>query len=74
MFSANLVTSRLKTIIHYDRILVLDKGELAEMGTPIELFEKRDGIFQGMCQRSNIHREDFDSPEFATALEHEKEG
>jgi len=63
----------LKTIIHYDRILVLDKGELAEMGTPIELFSKQDGIFQGMCQRSNIHREDFDVPEFAAALKHEHE-
>ena len=53
---------------------MLDKGELAEMGTPIELFLKQDGIFQGMCQRSNIHREDFDVPEFSAALEHEKEG
>lgn len=53
------IAHRLKTIINYDRILVMDKGEVAEFDTPKKLFEQKDSIFQQMCQKSNITEEDF---------------
>ncbi|ODV82409.1 uncharacterized protein CANTADRAFT_19963 [Suhomyces tanzawaensis NRRL Y-17324] len=53
------IAHRLKTIINYNRILVLDKGELQEYDTPINLFNTDGSIFQQMCERSNITEEDF---------------
>jgi ATP-binding cassette subfamily C (CFTR/MRP) protein 1 len=53
------IAHRLKTIINYDRIVVMDQGRIAELDTPVKLYEKN-GIFRGMCERSGIRREDFD--------------
>jgi ABC-type multidrug transport system fused ATPase/permease subunit len=50
---ADPTTDRLRTIISYDRICVLDQGQIAEFDTPAHLFEA-DGIFRGMCERSGI--------------------
>jgi ATP-binding cassette subfamily C (CFTR/MRP) protein 1 len=52
------IAHRLKTIINYDRICVMDKGQIAELDTPIRLFEAN-GIFRGMCDKSQIRRDDF---------------
>ncbi|KAF8333586.1 ABC protein [Cantharellus anzutake] len=49
------IAHRLRTIISYDRILVLDKGEVAEFGTPLELLAQG-GLFTQMCHRSRIGR------------------
>ncbi|KAJ2618159.1 hypothetical protein EV177_000195 [Coemansia sp. RSA 1804] len=46
------IAHRLRTIIDYDRVLVLDKGKVAEFDTPKSLLQKRDGIFRGMCEKS----------------------
>ncbi|KAJ2661494.1 hypothetical protein IWW48_002361 [Coemansia sp. RSA 1200] len=46
------IAHRLRTIIDYDRVLVLDKGKVAEFDTPKNLLQKRDGIFRGMCEKS----------------------
>lgn len=53
------IAHRLKTIIAYDRIVVMDKGAIAEMDTPIALFKKEGGIFKGMCEKSGIVEGDF---------------
>lgn len=53
------IAHRLKTILNYDRILVLDRGEVKEFDTPWNLFNMENSIFQQMCQRSNILAEDF---------------
>ena len=53
------IAHRLKTIINYDRICVMDQGRIAEMDTPIKLWDAG-GIFRGMCDRSGIRREDFE--------------
>ncbi|EMC91328.1 hypothetical protein BAUCODRAFT_39495 [Baudoinia panamericana UAMH 10762] len=53
-----VIAHRLKTIISYDRILVMDAGNVAELDTPINLYDAN-GIFRSMCQKSGIRREDF---------------
>ncbi|KAH8927801.1 P-loop containing nucleoside triphosphate hydrolase protein [Atractiella rhizophila] len=40
------IAHRLRTILSYDRILVMDKGEVAEFDSPENLFRKEDGIFR----------------------------
>ena len=52
------IAHRLKTIINYDRICVMDQGSIAELDTPINLFDKG-GIFRSMCDKSHIARDDF---------------
>ena len=52
------IAHRLKTIIGYDRICVMDAGVIAELDKPIKLYDQG-GIFRGMCDRSGIRREDF---------------
>ncbi|KAK7203382.1 ABC multidrug transporter [Myxozyma melibiosi] len=54
------IAHRLKTIIGYDKILVLDGGKVAEFGPPRELFGMDDGIFRAMCTKSGIQDEDFE--------------
>ncbi|KAF4965895.1 hypothetical protein FSARC_6365 [Fusarium sarcochroum] len=52
------IAHRLRTIIGYDRICVMDAGRIAELDTPMELW-KRGGIFRSMCDRSGIRVEDI---------------
>ncbi|KAF2434674.1 bile acid-transporting ATPase [Tothia fuscella] len=42
------IAHRLQTIIDYDKVLVLDKGEVVEYGSPLELVNKEGGVFGGM--------------------------
>ncbi|CAE6485222.1 ATP-binding cassette transporter YOR1 [Saccharomyces cerevisiae PE-2] len=55
------IAHRLKTIVNYDRILVLEKGEVAEFDTPWTLFSQEDSIFRSMCSRSGIVENDFEN-------------
>ncbi|KAG6918643.1 hypothetical protein DXG01_012762 [Tephrocybe rancida] len=55
------IAHRLRTIIHYDRILVLDAGTIAEFDTPSNLFKRADGFFRGLCEKSNITWEEITS-------------
>lgn len=52
------IAHRLRTIVGYDRICVMDAGRIAELDTPLELWRKG-GIFRGMCDRSGIRQEDI---------------
>lgn len=52
------IAHRLKTVLHYDKILVLDKGEMLQYDTPLALFNEK-GPFREMCNDSNITLEDF---------------
>ncbi|KAF8665348.1 hypothetical protein AX16_000367 [Volvariella volvacea WC 439] len=46
------IAHRLKTVINYDRILVLDDGNIVEFGPPKELLTRVNGPFQEMCRKS----------------------
>jgi len=54
------IAHRLRTIINYDRICVMDQGKIAELDTPENLY-KLGGIFRGMCDRGGIRKEDITS-------------
>lgn len=54
------IAHRLRTIIHYDKILTLDRGEVKEFDAPINLFRNRASIFRSMCEKSGITELDFD--------------
>ncbi|MCJ1426399.1 hypothetical protein MMC29_004302 [Sticta canariensis] len=46
------IAHRLQTIIDYDKVLVLDKGQVVEYDAPWELMLRENGIFRGMCEVS----------------------
>lgn len=52
------IAHRLRTIISWDRILVMNAGEIEDFDTPLNLFD-REGLFRSMCDRSNITREEI---------------
>lgn len=54
------IAHRLRTIIGYDRICVMDAGRIAELATPLELWKMEGGIFRSMCDRSGIRVEDIE--------------
>ncbi|KAF9258420.1 hypothetical protein L218DRAFT_934784 [Marasmius fiardii PR-910] len=51
------VAHRLRTVIDYDRLIVLDKGRMMEFDTPWNLIQKQDGIFRDMCMKSGTFSE-----------------
>ncbi|KAK7032833.1 ABC protein [Favolaschia claudopus] len=54
------IAHRLRTIISYDRILVLEAGNIAEFDTPLNLFNRPESIFRGLCEKSNISSGDIE--------------
>lgn len=52
------IAHRLKTIIGYDRICVMDQGTVVEWDTPLALFDQG-GIFRSMCEKGGIRRGDI---------------
>jgi ABC-type multidrug transport system fused ATPase/permease subunit len=46
------IAHRIKTVVEYDRILVLDQGEIAEFDSPLSLLNQPESIFYKMCENS----------------------
>ncbi|KAJ2799483.1 hypothetical protein H4R20_004423, partial [Coemansia guatemalensis] len=46
------IAHRLRTVIDYDRLLVLDKGAVVEFDTPRNLLQIPNGHFRSMCENS----------------------
>lgn len=53
------IAHRLKTILHYDRVIVMEQGEIKEFDTPSHLYNSTGTIFRQMCDKSGISKEDF---------------
>jgi energy-coupling factor transporter ATP-binding protein EcfA2 len=43
------IAHRLQTVAYYDRIIVMDHGQIVESGTPLSLFEDTASLFRQMC-------------------------
>ncbi|KAJ1729342.1 hypothetical protein LPJ72_005025, partial [Coemansia sp. Benny D160-2] len=50
------IAHRLRTIIDYDKVLVLDDGRVAEFDTPHNLLQNEGGIFRSMCEESGEYK------------------
>ncbi|KAJ1970529.1 hypothetical protein H4R34_006034 [Dimargaris verticillata] len=46
------IAHRLRTIIDYDRVMVLDRGHLVEFQKPLTLLRTPDSLFRAMCEKS----------------------
>ncbi|KAL4728877.1 Transporter of the ATP-binding cassette (ABC) [Fusarium chlamydosporum] len=46
------IAHRLATIVDYDKVLVLDKGQVVEYAHPWELINNKEGTFRSMCDMS----------------------
>ena len=53
------IAHRLRTILSYDRVCVMDSGMIVELGTPEELFLMEQGVFRSMCEGSGIGLEEI---------------
>lgn len=53
---SSIATLTLRTVqrsaVTYDRVIVLDRGDVVEDGKPSELLTKDDGVFNAMCLAS----------------------
>ncbi|KKA26039.1 hypothetical protein TD95_000340 [Thielaviopsis punctulata] len=61
------VAHRINTIIDSDRVVVLDKGRVAEFGTPQELLKNTDGVFYGLVKQSGLLEADQGGSSSASA-------
>ncbi|KAF9901083.1 hypothetical protein EC991_006548 [Linnemannia zychae] len=46
------IAHRIRTIADFDRVLVMNAGEVAEFDKPLTLMRKEGGLFKSMCERS----------------------
>ncbi|TDL20293.1 multidrug resistance-associated ABC transporter [Rickenella mellea] len=53
------IAHRLNTIVYYDRVMVMDSGEVAEFDTPLNLFDKEESIFRSLCDEAGLSRPDI---------------
>ena len=44
-----VIAHRLATIAAFDKVLVLDKGEVLEYDSPLDLMQKEGSAFRGLC-------------------------
>ena len=51
------VAHRIRTVIDYDRLLVLEKGKVVEFDPPLNLIQKETGVFREMCLKSGMMAE-----------------
>ena len=54
-----VIAHRLSTIADFDRILVLDDGQVTQFGSPKDLWQIEDGLFRSLCESSG-ERDELD--------------
>ena len=45
--------------VYYDRVIVMDAGQVAEFDSPLNLFDRTDSIFRSLCDEANLSRQDI---------------
>ncbi|ORY70608.1 ABC transporter [Leucosporidium creatinivorum] len=55
-----VIAHRIRTIIGYDRILVMQSGQVEAFDSPLALFDQ-EGTFHSLCVQSGISREDIEA-------------
>ncbi|MDO4308767.1 MAG: ABC transporter ATP-binding protein, partial [Eubacteriales bacterium] len=50
-----VIAHRMRTIANVDKVVVLDQGRVAEMGTPEELL-KQNGLFHRLAAAQTVHQ------------------
>merc|ERR1711879_557903 len=55
-----LIAHRLSTVMHCDRIYVMESGRVVESGTHDELLEREGGTYARMWSLQQERRDDFD--------------
>lgn len=53
------IAHRVRTVLAYDRIVVMDKGAVVELGAPQELW-RRGGRWRALCDKSRVVEADFE--------------
>ncbi|KAF8960708.1 ATP-dependent bile acid permease [Flammula alnicola] len=53
------IAHRLNTIVHYDRVIVMDDGKVAEFDTVLNLIDRNDSIFRSLCDEAHLLRADI---------------
>jgi len=53
------IAHRLRSVIGYNRILVMEGGRIAEFDDPLSLFDNENGTFRKICDESRISRDDI---------------
>lgn len=48
------IAHRIHTILHSDKILVLDNGKIIEFDKPINLMNQKNSMFYSLVQQSNL--------------------
>lgn len=51
----------------------MDAGEIVELGTPIELFDREDGMFRSLCEKSAIDRTEIENAQADTLRQRAKQ-
>ncbi|EME40772.1 hypothetical protein DOTSEDRAFT_65421 [Dothistroma septosporum NZE10] len=51
------IAHRLRTVLWYDRICVMDAGRVVEFDSPLKLWVNEGGVFRGMCDKAGITKE-----------------
>ncbi|KAJ2859201.1 hypothetical protein GGH94_006231 [Coemansia aciculifera] len=50
------IAHRLRTVIDYDRVLVMDRGRIVEFDTPWNLLQIKNGVFKSMCEKTGEYK------------------
>jgi len=54
-----VIAHRLRTIINYDRVMVLNQGQIEECANPYTLWKRKGSAFREICDKSGIGEADF---------------